>query len=288
MTTQSVLQFFERFPNDEACLDHLWTVRYGDQMECPKCGKPSKFHRVKKRPVYECAWCAHQISPMAGTPFEKSRTPLQKWFYAMYLFTTTRHGVSAKELQRQLSVTYKTAWRIGHEIRKYMGEVDGNAPLGGAGVDVEVDETLIGGSVKGKGMGYKGNKTCVVGMLERDGELVTKVVSARDKVSMKGVILSNVLPGSTIQTDEFGGYKDIDQSGYNHVKVNHKLGEYATKDGAGVNGIEAFWAQLKRGINGTHVHVSRKHLPKYLGEFEFRYNLRKRPDLMLPALLQAF
>ncbi|MBO6949753.1 MAG: IS1595 family transposase [Rhodospirillales bacterium] len=288
MTTQSVLQFFERFPTDDACLEHLWTVRYGDQTECPKCEKPSKFHRVKKRPVYECAWCAHQISPMAGTPFAKSRTPLQKWFYAMYLFTTTRHGVSAKELQRQLSVTYKTAWRIGHEIRKYMGEVDGNAPLGGAGVDVEVDETLIGGSVKGKGQGYKGNKTCVVGMLERNGELVTKVVSARDKVSMKGVILSNVLPGSTIQTDEFGGYKDIDQSGYNHVKVNHKLGEYATKDGAGVNGIEAFWAQLKRGINGTHVHVSRKHLPKYLGEFEFRYNLRKRPDLMLPALLQAF
>ena len=288
MTTQSVLQFFERFPNDEACLEHLWTVRYGDQGECPKCAKPSKFHRVKKRPVYECAWCAHQISPMAGTPFEKSRTPLQKWFYAMYLFTTTRHGVSAKELQRQLSVTYKTAWRIGHEIRKYMGEVDGNAPLGGVGHDVEVDETLIGGSVKGKGMGYKGNKTCVVGMLERDGELVTTVVSARDKVSMKGVILSNVLPGSTIQTDEFGGYKDIDQSGYNHVKVNHKLGEYARKDGAGVNGIEAFWAQLKRGINGTHVHVSRKHLPKYLGEFEFRYNLRKHPELMLPALLQAF
>lgn len=288
MTTQSVLQFFERFPTDEACLDHLWTVRYGDQTECPKCGKPSKFHRVKKRPVYECAWCAHQISPMAGTPFEKSRTPLQKWFYAMYLFTTTRHGVSAKELQRQLSVTYKTAWRIGHEIRKYMGEVDGNAPLGGAGVDVEVDETLIGGSVKGKGQGYKGNKTCVVGMLERNGELVTQVVSGRDKIAIKGVILSNVLPGSTIQTDEFGGYKDIDQSGYNHVKVNHKLGEYATKDGAGVNGIEAFWAQLKRGINGTHVHVSRKHLPKYLGEFEFRYNLRKRPDLMLPALLQAF
>ncbi|WNJ99419.1 IS1595 family transposase [Thalassospiraceae bacterium LMO-JJ14] len=288
MTTQSVLQFFERFPNDDVCLEHLWNVRFGNQGECPKCAKPSKFHRVKKRPVYECAWCAHQISPMAGTPFEKSRTPLQKWFYAMYLFTTTRHGVSAKELQRQLSVTYKTAWRIGHEIRKYMGDVDGNAPLGGVGHDVEVDETLIGGSVKGKGQGYKGNKTCVVGMLERGGELVTKVVSARDKVSMKGVILSNVLPGSTIQTDEFGGYKDIDQSGYNHVKVNHKLGEYATKDGAGVNGIEAFWAQLKRGINGTHVHVSRKHLPKYLGEFEFRYNLRKRPDLMLPALLQAF
>ncbi len=149
MTTQTVLQFFERFPTDDACLQHLWNVRFEDQSKCPKCAKPSKFHRVKKRPVYECAWCAHQISPMAGTPFEKSRTPLQKWFYAMYLFTTTRHGVSAKELQRQLGVTYKCAWRMGHEIRKYMGDVDGNAPLGGVGHDVEVDETLIGGSVKG-------------------------------------------------------------------------------------------------------------------------------------------
>lgn len=260
MTTQSVLQFFERFPNDDACLDHLWSVRFADQGECPKCAKPSKFHRVKKRPVYECAWCGFQISPMAGTPFEKSHTPLQKWFYAMYLFTTTRHGVSAKELQRQLSVTYKTAWRIGHEIRKYMGGVDGDAPLGGPGRDVEIDKTLIGGSVKGMGPGYKGNKTCVVGMLERDGELVTTVALRRDKAALKGIILHSVLPGATLHTDEYGGYKDIDQSGYNHVKVNQSVGEYARGDGAGVNAIEGFWAQFKRSINGTHVHVSRKHL----------------------------
>ena len=112
MTDFTVVNFFNRFPNDNACLDHLMEVRYGTVITCPKCSKGGKYHRVKKRPVYECQWCRYQISPMAGTPFERSRTPLQKWFYAMYLFTTSCHGVPAKELQRQLGVTYKCAWRM--------------------------------------------------------------------------------------------------------------------------------------------------------------------------------
>lgn len=284
----TVHEFFSRFPNDDVCLDHLMRVRFGESMDCPKCAKHGRFHRVKKRPLYECAWCGFQVSPMAGTPFERTHTALAKWFYAMYLFTTTRHGVSAKELQRQLGVTYKTAWRMGHEIRKYMGELDGNSPLGGAGREVDIDETLVGGSVKGKGNGYAGNKTCVVGILERDGKVMTKVVGERTKIAMKGLILENVLPGSTVNTDEFGGYKDIGHSGYRHVRVNHNLNEYASKDGAGVNGIENYWSQLKRSITGTHVHVSGKHLWKYLGEFEYRYNMRKTPELMFDRLLASF
>jgi len=124
MTTPvSVLEFFERFPDDAACLEHLMCTRFGKYIDCPKCGRHGKFSRIKKIPAYQCAWCGHHIHPMAGTPFEKSRTPLQKWYYAMYLFTTPRRHVSAKELERQLSVTYKTAWRIGNEVRKYMGIV---------------------------------------------------------------------------------------------------------------------------------------------------------------------
>jgi transposase-like protein len=169
-----------------------------------------------------------------------------------------------------------------------MGALDSDDPLGGIGETVEIDETLIGGSVSGKGQGYKGNKTCVVGMLERDGELITRVVTRRTKQAMQGVIVSHVLPGTTINTDEFGGYKDIDQSGYRHVKVQHSKGEYARPCGAGVNAIEGFWAQLKRGINGTHIHVSGKHLPKYLGEFEYRYNMRRVPHLMLDRLMVSF
>lgn len=283
----TVQEFFRQFPDDDTCLDHLFAVRFGEDVACPKCGAVGQFHRLRKMPAYTCS-CGHHIHPMAGTPFERTRTPLQKWFYAIYLFTTTRHGVSAKELQRQLGVTYKTAWRMGHEIRKYMGAVDGDYPLGGPGQHVEVEETLIGGSIKGKGHGYKGNKTCVVGMLERGGEVVTRVVGRRTQAAMQGVILGGILPGSTIQTDEFGGYKGIAKSGYRHVTVDHKSGEYARKDGAGVNAIESFWAHLKRSIQGTHVHVSRKHLSSYLGEFEFRYNLRKSPELMFPALMQNF
>ena len=126
--TLSVQQFFKRFPDDGTCLDYLMQSGFGETLDCPKCGKHGKFHRIKRHPAYECAWCGYEIYPMVGTPFERSRTSLQKWFYAMYLFTTTRHGVPAKELQRQLSVTYKTAWRMGHEIRKHMGKVSPRLP----------------------------------------------------------------------------------------------------------------------------------------------------------------
>src|SRR5579859_7398838 len=142
----NIQEFFTQFPDDEACLEHLMVVRYGREAKCPSCKRETKFHRILKRPVYSCQFCGHQIYPMAGTPFQDSHTPLQKWFYAMYLFTTSRHGVPAKELQRQLSLTYKTAWRMAHVIREYMGAVDGNDKLQG---DVEVDETLIGGHIKG-------------------------------------------------------------------------------------------------------------------------------------------
>lgn len=262
--------------------------RYGTDFDCPGCGRPAKFSRVKSRRSYQCQWCAYQVYPTAGTPFDRTRTPLRDWFYVMFQFVTTRNGVAAKRVERDLGVTYKTAWRMCHEIRKYMGALDSDDPMGGPGSIVEIDETLIGGSVSGMGSGYKGNKTCVVGMLEREGELVTRVVGSRTKDAMRGLIHSQVLPGTTVHTDEFGGYKDLDQCGFQHVTVNHAAGEYAKPCGAGVNAIEGFWALLKRGINGTHIHVSSKHLPKYLGEFEYRWNMRSVPQLMLDRLLFSF
>lgn len=281
-------EFQNRFPTEDSCLDHLFQVRYGTDFNCPKCDRPAKYSRVKARRAYQCNWCAHQLYPTAGTPFDRTRTSLRDWFYVMFLFTTTRNGVAAKRVEREIGVTYKTAWRMCHQIRQYMAALDSDDPLGGEGETVEVDETLIGGSVSGMGKGYKGNKTCVVGMLERGGELVTRVAPRRTKEAMHGLIQSHVLPGTTVNTDEFGGYKDIGLRGYRHVKVNHAAGEYARKDGAGVNAIEGFWAQLKRGINGTHIHISGKHLPKYLGEFEYRWNMRSVPHLMLDRLLYSF
>ncbi len=282
-------QFQNQFDTEEKCLDHLFQVRYGADFRCPGCDRPAKFSRVKTRRSYQCNWCRYQVYPTAGTPFDRTRTSLRDWFVVMFQFCTSRNGVAAKEVERQLGVTYKTAWRMCHEIRKYMAQLDSDDPLGGVGEIVEIDETLIGGSISGKGKGYKGNKTCVVGMLERDGgELIARVSVRRTKGVLQALINEHVLPGTTIHTDEFPGYRGVASYGYNHVTVNHSLGEYTKPNGAGVNSIEGFWAQLKRGINGTHIHVSGKHLPKYLGEFEYRYNMRKVPHLMLDRLMHSF
>ncbi len=283
--TFTVTDFFRQFPTDDACLEHLWEVRFGDEAECPKCSKVGKFYRLSKEPAYSCPRCGHHIHPMVGTPFEKTHTPLQKWFYAMYLFTTTRHGVAGKELQRQLGVTYKTAWRMGHEIRKFMAKADGEAPLGGT---VEADETYVGGKRSGgkRGRGAP-NKTVVFGMLERDGDVMTKVVPNVSKRTLQPIIAENVEPDSTVHTDELKSYSGLAKAGYEHETVNHSAGEYA-RDDCHVNGLEGFWARLKLSIRGTHVHVSRKHLQKYVKEFEYRYNMRKRPDRMFDRLLAAF
>lgn len=282
MTKQFTVQdFFKRFPDDAACLNHLMQVRYGHSLDCPKCGKHGKFSRVTKIPAFQCAWCGHHIHPMAGTPFEKSRTPLQKWFYAMYLFTTTRHGVSALELQRQISVTYKTAWRMGHEIRKYLGKVDGDDGLSG---HVEIDETFVGG----KGPHSERNKkTIVMGMLQRGGQLMTKVVDDRKKVSLLPHIRENVAAGSVVSTDELAAYRQLSSEGYDHTMVEHGRKQYV-KGIHHVNNLESFWGQLKRSIKSTHISVSEKHMPKYLAEFEYRYNMRKHPEAMLARLLLSF
>ena len=279
----TVQNFFKSFPDDDTCLDHLFKIRFGAKPACPKCGEIGKFHRLKKMPAYTCN-CGHHIHPMQGTPFALSRTSLQKWFYAMFMFTTTRHGVAAKELQRQLGVTYKTAWRMGHELRKYMAKTDGEGPLGGT---VEADETYVGGKVKGKGRGYTGNKTVVFGMLERGGDVMTKVVSNVRKKTLQPIIKANVEAGSTVHTDELKSYTGLNKAGYGHETVNHGAGEYVDGE-CHVNGMEGYWARLKLSIRGTHVHVSRKHLEKYVKEFEFRYNLRKTPELMFDRLLASF
>ena len=283
--TFTVTDFFRQFPTDDACLEHLWNVRFGDEVECEKCGKVGKFYRLRKEPAYSCPRCGHHIHPMVGTPFAKSRTPLQKWFYAMYMFTTTRHGVAAKELQRQLGVTYKTAWRMGHELRKFMAEVDGETPLSG---DVEADETYVGGRTTGgkRGRGAP-NKTVVFGMLERDGDVMANVVQNVRMKTLQPIIEENVVAGSTVHTDELKSYNGLSKAGFEHETVNHSAGEYVDGD-SHVNGIEGFWARLKLSIRGTHVHVSRKHLQKYVKEFEYRYNMRKLPELMFDRLLAAF
>ncbi len=281
----TITEFFKRFPDDDSCINHLMQVRYGDSLDCPKCGKHGKFSKIKKVPAYQCAWCSHHIHPMAGTPFERSRTPLQKWFYAMYLFTTSRHGVPAKELQRQLGVTYKCAWRIGHEIRKYMGNVDGDSGLSG---HVEVDEAYIGGKDKITGRpGKNSKKTGVLGMVQRNGNVMTHIIPNAKTATLIPLITNSVSKGSTISSDEYYSYKGLQKHGYKHGYVKHSMEQWV-KGVHHTNTIEGFWSQIKRSIRGTHVHVSRKHLGKYLGEFEYRYNMRANPSLMFDRLLVSF
>lgn len=282
--TLTIQDFFSRFPTEEACLEHLMTLRFGADFGCQKCGEIGKFRKLTKQPAYTCN-CGHHVHPMKGTIFTDSHTPLVKWFYAIYLFTTTRHGVPAKELQRQLGVSYPTAFRMAHLIRAHMANVDGDPMLGG---HVEIDETFIGGKVRGQGQGpHQDKKTIVIGMVERGGDIITRIVPNVRRESLEPHILDNVVPGTTISTDELHSYKRLHEAGYDHRSVNHAAKEYV-RGSVHTNTIEGFWSMLKRSICGTHVHVSPKYLHRYLGEFEYRWNLRRSPHLMFSRLIEGF
>lgn len=284
----SVRQFFKQFPDDETCLEHLFNTRFGQDQECPKCKREAKWYRLQSEQAFSCQWCGHHIHPMVGSIFEKSRTPLQLWFYAIFLFTTTRHGVSAKELQRQLGVTYKCAHRMGTKIREHMALIDGEDQLGGEGEVVQIDETYVGGKSKGKRGRGASNKTAVLGMIEPDGKVMAKVVPNTAGKTLQPIIEANVAKGSELQTDEWGAYRGIDEKGYDHKTVNHGAKEYVAVDGTTTNAIENFWRHVKCSIKGTHVSVSPKYLESYVKEFEYRFNRRTTPELMLGELLSQF
>lgn len=151
----TIKQFRAKYTTDDACLDEIMRLRFGDKVSCPSCKKASKFHRVRNRRCYECQWCGHQLYPTQGTVFEKTTTPLSDWFYVIYLMTATRSGVSAKEVQRQLGVTYKCAWRICHQVRKLMG-LSSSSKMDG---HIEMDETYVGGKPRRKGISKRGKGT---------------------------------------------------------------------------------------------------------------------------------
>ena len=286
----SVKEFFAEFSSDDVCLTRIMEIRHGLRHVCRKCGKDSTFHKLARARAFACSHCGDHVHPTAGTILQDSRTSLQSWFYAIYLFTTTRHGVPAKELQRQLGVTYKCAWRMGHEIRKYMGIVDGDDGLSGT---VEVDETYVGGKEHGmvKEMGRPSalsKKTVVFGMVERGGDVMTRVVPECKTATLIPIIENNVAKGSVINSDENKIYRNVRKLGYGHVTVNHSAGEYV-RGAAYTNTIEGFWSHFKNSVRGTHKSISRKHMQKYLVEFEFRFNLRgPQAQSMFDRLIQAF
>ena len=275
-------QYKAQYPDDDACLAAILERRYGKAEACPECGIVGKLTKIAGRRAYACKEGCH-IYPCAGTIFEHSSTPLSLWFHAVYLMTATRNGVSAKELQRQLGVTYKCAWRIGHQLRILMAAQQ-TGPLSG---HVEVDETFVGGRrhrTKARRHGGKHSKAVVMGMVERGGEMIGKVVKGTHTMSLIPEVMENVQPGTTISTDTWKPYRHLPSLGYTHGKVNHDADQW-------VNGIhhtqtiEGFWSHLKRGISSTHVSVSKQHLQKYVDEFAFRFNNRKLPADMFNRMI---
>ncbi len=263
--------FQKKFPDENICLEYIFQHKFSNTKECPSCKKKFKYYRVKSRKSYECGECSHQIYPMKGTIFEDSTTALCSWFFTIYLFSVSKNGVSAKEIQRQIGVTYKCAWRIGHKIRTLMNS---GTPTKLNGI-VEVDETLIGGRVSGGKRGWGAeNKTCLLGMIERDGKVKVITLPNRERETIFPILEANIEKGTVVNTDEFRVYSTLPTIGFEHQKVNHS--KYQWKNGdAYTNSIEGYWSNIKKSIFGTHTFVSPKHLPKYLGEFDFRHNHRK-------------
>jgi len=288
----SVREFFARFPDERACLEHIMQIRFGGtKMDCPSCGSCDvQFHKLHERRVYACPECLFQIAPTANTILQDTRTPLVSWFYAMYLFCTTRHGVSGKELQRQLGVTYKTAYRMGMQIRKLTERADDfDALLSG---HIEIDEAYVGGRVSGLGGGRGApNKTIVLGMIERQGRTVARIIPDVKTRTIRPIVNELIEKGSTVSTDELRSYTLLTDDGYRHGRVNHGKGQYSRYVTKAlqfhVNTVEGFWRLFKASVRSTHVHISGKHMQRYLDEFTFRANHRERVNGMFDLLVAA-
>ncbi|MBM4445751.1 MAG: IS1595 family transposase [Chloroflexi bacterium] len=267
------------FPDDNACLEWLVSQRYPNGIECPVCKKVTKHHKYKSRYVYACDQCGHHVSPLASTIFHKSPTPLKIWFDAIHEIATTRTGFSAKAFQRKHEVTYKTAWRIFKQVRKLLNET----PII-LDNEVEVDETYVGGKAHGKrGRGAE-NKTAVIGIAQRRGRIVTKVVADVKRSTVMPFIARNVAQRAIVYTDEYHVYDTVDRLGMRHESVNHADKVYANGR-VHTNTIESFWSLTKRGISGVYHAVSPKYLQSYLNEYAFRHNHRKDETPMFVLML---
>jgi transposase-like protein len=273
------------FHDDEAAFAHLEAVMWPHGPECPHCGTVNDAHKIPANPekrvrhgLHRCNGCKKQFTVTVGTVFEASKVPLHKWLQAVYLMTSSKKGVSSHQLHRALEVTYKTAWFMSHRIREAMR--DGTlAPFGSDGGVVEVDETFIGNdrTVKPKhekkGRGYA-HKHKVLSLVERNtGRARSIIVDDLKTSTLVPILRENIAKEATIYTDEAAQYRKLAADFAGHDFVSHGAGEY----GRGVihtNTIEGYFSIFKRGMKGVYQHCAKKHLHRYVAEFEFRYNNR--------------
>src|SRR6476659_6785339 len=280
----SLMEFMREFPDDAACLEHLWRSRYSEDGEhaiCPKCLTERIFKRYKTtqgRQSWTCTGCGHHVHPTAGTIFHKSSTSLRLWFHAMYLMTSTRCGISAKQLERELGVHYKTAWRMFNKIRNdLMAEGDPAKQLRG---EVEVDETSWGGRPRRKfktrqeSVAFREAKPTVLGMVERGGIVRARIIESRRGEPLSRAVRVNVNPEAILYTDDWMSYKPLAREFADHRVINHSAGSYV-EGHIYTNTIEGFFGNLKTGMRGTYKFVSRKWLQSYLDEYAWRHNHRR-------------
>lgn len=269
------------FKSEQVCCEYLEQIRWASGLVCPyeDC-KNDHIFRCKNN-KYKCSECKRRYSVRIGSMFEDSHLPLQKWFAAIYLVTAHKKGISSLQLHRDIGVTQKTAWFMLHRIRHTFGLPQTEQLTG----TIEADETFIGGSEKNKhkskkidnaqGRSVKG-KSAVAGLLERGGELRAQKVPDTSGKNLRKFIVENVEFNATLNTDEWGGYNGLGGI-FIHKRINHLLGEYVNGD-THTNGMEGFWALLKRSIYGIYHSVSDKHLQNYVEESVFRYNSRKETE----------
>lgn len=273
----SLFALTEAFPDEQACVDHLRSIRWRDGERCPHCGDARIYH-FSDRKTFKCGACKARFSIKVGTIFEDTKIPLRKWFMAIWLITNHPKGIASTTLAKDLAVTQKSAWFMLHRLRHAARTNSFNAPLKGV---VEADTTFVGGKEKNKhaadrkgGTQGGAGKEVLLGTLERDGELRVAHVPNTTARTLHAEVRKNVEPKSVLMTDEDRSFLGLAKD-YSVWSVNHSAGEYARMGGwAHTNGIESVWALLKRQIVGVHHWVSPKHLRRYAEEMTWRFNRR--------------
>lgn len=287
LTKSGIIAEVPKACSDEAAaVEFMERRRWNGEPTCAHCASKSVYQMQdtnggrSKRFLWRCRDCRKQFTVRVGTIFEDSRIPLRKWCYAFWAASTNKNGVAALEICRNLQVTYKTALFMLHRIRFAMAPGPDAPKLGGNFETVEADETYVGGKPRHKNVSKRGlgtSKTPVFAVVQRNGEVRTKVIANVTAGTLGAALRARVHPNTRLMTDDFGSYKRPGKEYFSHQSVNHSAGEYVRGD-AYTNTIEGFFSILKRSLNGTYRAVSRKHLHRYLAEFEFRWNARKLND----------
>lgn len=273
----NLIELFEKFNSEDRCREYLEVLRWPSGICCVRCGNAS-VSKLEKRHQYQCNGCNYQFSATAGTVFHDSHLPLWKWFLAAYLICDSKKGVSANQMHRMLKVSYKTAWYLCHRIREAM-KTETSEKLKGI---IEADETFVGGRYDKRRKRAGWEKPCVVGVIQRGGDVRAKKIPSRGARAIAGFVRESVEPGAKLMTDEYAGYEKVGKE-YDHKTVVHSKLQYV----AGMvhtNSIENFWSLFKRGVVGQFHKISEKHLDRYLDEFTYRFNGRDDANLFPQTL----